>query len=153
MSVSKDKPVKVYGLTGVRHYKSVYDAPLFHTMTSDFGKSNTDKTSVRPDVSSVRAFLGSVNGTSNMIGLYDFNDGKDTGERLMTFLRSKSIDPAEIDSAMSRIMSRLDQLKQEDVDKFVAEQRNKDSADVLAALKSLSSNASDSQSQTSNPTT
>lgn len=146
MSVSKDKPVKVYGLTGVRHYKSVYEAPPFHTMTSDFGKSNTDKTSVRPDVSSVRAFLGSVNGTADMVGLYDFDNGKDTGDRLMTFLRSKSIDPAEIDSAMSRIMSRLDQLKREDVDKFVAEQRDKDSSDVLAALKVLSSQSSDSHS-------
>lgn len=81
----------------IRHYSNSFVNESSHwQMTIDFGKTNTDTSMYRPDVSTVRAFAGNPRG-SNMTGLYDFQDGKDTGDRIMLYLRDKSLDVTEID--------------------------------------------------------
>lgn len=99
----------------------------FHQMTEDFGESVTDKSFFRPDISSARASLGTFTANSSgKVGVYDFNDGKDTGETFMTFLRNKSLDQTEIDAAYDRLKSYAEQLKQADIDKFMSDNEKAD---------------------------
>lgn len=67
---------------------------------SDFGPTNTDRSTYRPEISLIRAQQGARDGKTLM---YDFNDGKDTGDVVQTFLRSPGLDVTEIDSASRRI--------------------------------------------------
>ena len=73
----------------ILHYNNQFDSVPLHRLLSDFGETATDKSFFRPDVSSARAKLGSLvaNGSSK-VGVYDFPDGKDTGESLLPFLRN-----------------------------------------------------------------
>ena len=63
----------------------------------DFGKSMTDKSKYKPNVTEI------VGATSTEINPnnYDFADGKDTGERYYT-LRNKSADVVEIDNYINK---------------------------------------------------
>lgn len=119
----------------VRHYSNVFKSKSFHTMISDFGESNTDQSGIRPDISSARAVIASYPGNNNKVGVYDFDDGKDNGDRLMTFLRSKSLDPTEIDSAMQYALRNAENLKQSDIDKFIADNEKSDANSLRQALK------------------
>lgn len=86
----------------VFHYKHVSDASNYHhTLTSDYGESNTDKTFYRPTLDGVRA--GSIG--SARTGLYDFPNGVDTGERFQPILRNKGIDIAEVSAILDNITS------------------------------------------------
>lgn len=92
----------------VRHYSNSFVNENVHwQMTKDFGATNTDTSMYRPDVSTVRAFAGNPHG-SNMTGLYDFKDGKDTGDRIMLYLRDKSLDVTEIDRIGEVLKSKVE---------------------------------------------
>lgn len=122
-----------------RHYSNAFESDFdFWKLTDDFGASNTDKTFFRPDVSSARAKLGSLIAQGNSkVGVYDFPDGKDTGQSLMTFLRNKSLDQTEIDSAYERLKNYVDNLQQEDVDKFISENEKKNVEEIRKNLTSF----------------
>lgn len=123
----------------VKHYNNVFSAPSYHQMTSDFGKSNTDKSTYRPDLSLARAYQGSQNKTL----LYDFKDGKDTGETVQTFVRSKGLDITEVETAEKRITQIIEDKKQADKDKAdELESRKKDLSDLSEAIKNGSSTES-----------
>lgn len=129
----------------LKEYKSFYGSSSSHLMTKDFGLSVTDKTSYRPDISSARAFAASVGaGTSGKVGVYDFPDGKDTGDTLMTFLRSKALDVTEIDQVMNQLMQAKDNMIQADVDKFINENKDKEKDSILENIKSFFTKSSDS---------
>lgn len=92
----------------VRHYSNSFTNKNKHwQMTQDFGDTNTDTSMYRPDISTVRAFAGNPHG-SNMTGLYDFKDGKDTGDRIMMYLRDKSLDVTEIDRIGEVLRNKVD---------------------------------------------
>lgn len=97
----------------VRHYSnSFFNKNVHHSLISDFGESNTDKSFFRPDISSARALVaGSAN---DRVGLYDFQDGKDTGDRIQVILRQKGLDPTEIDKIGEILQNRSDQFSDAD---------------------------------------
>lgn len=91
----------------VKHYSNSFQNSTFHhQMTSDFGKTNTDKSTFRPDISIVRAQQSALSGKKL---LYDFPDGKDTGNYVMTYVRDKGLDVTEVDSALEQIKSSIDE--------------------------------------------
>lgn len=135
--MSKEKQVQnnMLGLK-VKHYSNSFHSDFsHHEFTSDFGKSNTDKSTYRPDISIVRA---QQNALSRKKFLYDFPDGKDNGNFIMTYVRDKGLDITEVDSAIDRIKSSIDekvsdsQEKDELLDsvKQIADSLKKDSLDV-----------------------
>lgn len=73
------------------YYNSQFDNKLFKPKAFNYGKSITNKTFFRPEVFSV----SDTKSKTAVTGLYDFNDGKDTGERLQMYLRDKSLDITE----------------------------------------------------------
>lgn len=98
----------------VQHYSNSFQADKkvkHHQLTKDFGESNTDKTFYRPDISSARALAGAA-GSTGRVGLYDFKDGKDTGDYLMVILRKKGLDPTEI-SKIGEIVKQQSESSQE----------------------------------------
>lgn len=98
----------------VRHYGNSFQTDKkvkHHILTKDFGKSNTDKTFYRPDISSSRALAGAA-GSTGRVGLYDFKDGKDNGDYLMVILRKKGLDPTEI-SKIGEIVKQQSESSQE----------------------------------------
>lgn len=120
----------------VKHYSnSFYSEGLHHEFTSNFGKTNTDKSTFRPDISIVRAQQNALSGKKL---LYDFPDGKDNGNFVMTYIRDKGLDVTEVDSALERIKSNIDEKisdsKQKDEllesVKQIADSLKKDSPDV-----------------------
>lgn len=124
----------------VNHYHHVFalskkEVSDLHQMVDDFGDSNTDTSRWRPDISITRAQLGAI-GNSNKQFLYDFPDGKDTGEIVQTFLRSPALDITEVDSATERITqiierkSEIDKKSQAKLDK-----RQKDLKDLSDAIR------------------
>lgn len=119
----------------VLHYHNSFSAESVHEMLSDFGKSNTDQSGVRPDVSSARAVISTFTGNNGLVGKYDFSDGKDTGDRLMTFLRSKSLDITEVDGALQYAMRNAESLRKADIDKFIKDNEDSDSKTLRQALK------------------
>lgn len=74
--------------TGVEHFKLVLDV----------GESNTDTSTWRPDISIARAQQGQNSGKEMV---YDFEDGKDNGQTVMTFIRNPGLDITEVDSAIN----------------------------------------------------
>lgn len=124
-----------------KHYSSAFVASPIHSLVSDFGKSCTDKSFFRPDISQTRVFLGSMMG-SNRVGLYDFPDGKDTGETAQTMIRSKGLDITEVDSMLKAQENKikLDVASQKadleiKEDKMVMEIMRQNIADVALAAK------------------
>lgn len=87
---------------------------LIWEMTTDFGESNVDRSFYRPDIASTRAKLGGVQGSS-LTPIFDFSDGKDTGDTIMTILRDKGLDITEIDTIGEIIKDHLAKGKQKDV--------------------------------------
>ena len=75
----------------ILYYNSQFDNKLVKPKNIDYGKSLTDKTFFRPEIFSV----ADTKANNAVTGLYDFNDGKDTGERLSMYLRDKSLDITE----------------------------------------------------------
>lgn len=97
----------------IRHYSNSFlNKNVHHELLSDFGKSNTDKSFFRPDISSARALV--AGSASDRVGLYDFQDGKDTGDRIQVILRQKGLDPTEIDKIGEILQNRSDQFSDED---------------------------------------
>lgn len=75
----------------ILYYNSQFDNKLVKSKKFDYGKSLTDKTFFRPELFSV----ADTKANNAVTGLYDFKDGKDTGERLAMYLRDKSLDITE----------------------------------------------------------
>lgn len=132
----------------VKKYNNVFlDDSHVHKMLSDFGESNTDQSGVRPDISSARSIIASYSG-SPRVGLYDFNDGKDTGDSIAMLLRSKNLDRTEIDSLYERLKSRADELSESDRKKFLDEQMSKSEDELRSELKKFLASSIDSESNT-----
>lgn len=104
----EEKKVSLLGMT-VRHYSSLFSAPLYHHMTDDFGKSNTDTSKWRPDISLIHS---QSLGKSGLTPVYDFPDGKDNPDSwTTTFIRSKGLDVTEVDKAIEVQQSYMDAKK------------------------------------------
>lgn len=130
----------------VFHYSNSFKAKDLHVMTKDFGKSNTDKSFYVPEVANARSTLGS--GTMpKTVGVYDFPDGKDTGDRIQTILRQKGLDVAEIDRIgeilKSQVESDKTSLKQ------IEEMEAKDITKYLKQIADVVSDVSNASSDTS----
>lgn len=126
----------------VNHYHNSFalskkEQSELHQMTDDFGKSNTDTSKWRPDISITRAQLGAI-GNSNKQFLYDFPDGKDTGDVVQTFLRSPALDITEVDSATERITQIIERKSDQDKkNKAKLDKRQKDLKDLSDAIKNV----------------
>lgn len=121
----------------IYRYNSAFgrDTPLW-SVTDDFGPSNTDKKFFRPDVSSARASLASSTG-SNKVGVYDFADGKDTGDTIQTLLRSQGLDRAEVDRIGEMIKSSIDNKKEIDKTKLEKELSKTKSENVDKMIENI----------------
>lgn len=121
----------------IYRYNSAFgrDIPLW-SVTDDFGPSNTDKNFFRPDVSSARASLASGTG-SNKVGVYDFVDGKDTGDTIQTLLRSQGLDRAEVDRIGEMIKSSIDNKKEIDKTKLEKELSKTKSENVDKMIENI----------------
>lgn len=129
----------------IRHFESTFESKPIHSLVSNFGESNTDKSFFRPDISQTRAFLGSQVG-SNRVGLYDFPDGKDTGETAQTAIREKGLDITEIDVMLEKQKAKMElDIAQQKADKEIAADKEvmavmrQNIADVAKASKSSQS--------------
>lgn len=131
-------------LIEVKHYSNPFKSTPIHQLTVDFGESNTDTSTWRPDISLIHAQANSLSGRQLV---YDFPDGNDSGETIQTFVRSKGIDITEIESAEKRITTIIEDKKASDKEKLdKADQRSKDLKDLSEAIKS-----SDSSPETPTP--
>lgn len=95
----------------VKHYKNQFENKDWTPLLEDFGESNTDTSTYRPDISVARAQAAQASGKRLV---YDFDDGKDTGDYVMTFIRNKGLDVTEVDSAQQRIKSQIDEKVEND---------------------------------------
>lgn len=86
----------------VRTYGNVFASDVKWNHFDDFGETNTDRSRWRPEISVLNAFAGSQQ-NSNKTLVYDFPDGKDTGETIQTTLRSPGLDVTEVDSMTQRV--------------------------------------------------
>lgn len=136
----------------VRHYSNQFENPNpLYIPPSDYGKSATDKTSYRPDISSARAFAGSVGaGTSSNVGVFDFPDGKDNGMTIQTFLRNRGLDITEIDSASNWLKDNAQKLVDEDNKKMISELKDKTDAEIIEYFKNLAEKAKNDANNTEN---
>ena len=133
----------------ILYYNSQFDNTLVKPKNIDYGESLTDKTFFRPEIFSI----ADTKANNAVTGLYDFKDGKDTGERLQMYLRDKSLDITEkaaiVDSYEADINNRSD-LDKQDLqslqDKAVADElkntllKNLASKDASASEPTSSSN-------------
>lgn len=90
----------------VKHFSNQFSNKDWTPLLEDFGESNTDTKTYRPDISIARAESGRLRGKKL---IYDFDNGKDNGETVMTFIRQKGLDVTEVDSAINRIKSDIDE--------------------------------------------
>lgn len=126
----------------VKHYSNSFkgDKP---PICRDYGESNTDKSTYRPDLSIVRAYQGAKDKKL----LYDFDDGKDTGEVVQTFVRSKGLDITEVETAEKRMTQIIEDKKQAaKSDKESAEAQAKFINDLGNALKGQEGTTSEQNS-------
>ena len=86
----------------VNKYNNAFAFDPLHQLCSDYGESCTDTSKWRPSISTVRAFLGNPGATRKSLQ-YDYQDGKDDGNVIRTFLRTKGLDITEIETAEKRI--------------------------------------------------
>lgn len=120
--------------------KSIVDlSSKIHCMCCDYGESNTDTSFFRPDASVKRSALGSGSSVSS-VGLYDYPDGVDKGDNIMTILRSKSLDQTEIDALQKRLEQDIELKKKLDSDKELEELRSKSADELREYVKKLSDN-------------
>lgn len=128
----------------VKHYSNSFKSTPIHQLVDDFGESNTDTSTWRPDISLVHAQSNALSGRQLV---YDFPDGKDTGETVQTFVRSKGIDITEVESAEKRITTIIEDKKKDDKDKIdKAEQRKQDLKDLSDSIKSVDNSDSSTSS-------
>lgn len=90
----------------VKHFSNQFVNKGWTPLLEDFGDSNTDTSTYRPDISLARAQSGRLRGKKL---IYDFDDGKDTGESVMTFIRQKGLDITEVDAAIAHMKSNIDE--------------------------------------------
>lgn len=88
----------------VKHFSNQFKNEDWTPLLEDFGESNTDTSTYRPDISIARAEAGRLSGKKL---IYDFNDGKDNGETVMTFVRQKGLDVTEVEAAANRVESNI----------------------------------------------
>lgn len=119
-------------------------------MIDDYGESNVDKSFYRPDIASTRAKLGGVQG-STLTPIFDFPDGKDTGDTIMTILRDKGLDITEIDTIGEIIKDHLSKGKQKDVADAEEKARTLEGKKFLDWAKSYIENNPLPQTQVSSP--
>lgn len=97
----------------IRHYSNSFlNRNIHHELRFGFGESNTDKSFFRPDISSARSLV--AGSASDRVGVYDFQDGKDTGDRIQVILRQKGLDLTEIDKIGEILQNRSDQFSDAD---------------------------------------
>lgn len=114
------------------HYSNQFGSSPLHSLRSDFGESNTDVSSWRPELSLIHSQASSL---TNKRFLYDFPDGNDTGERIQTFIRGKGLDVTEIDRALDSVTQDI-QSKAESDKKSKKDKLNSDKvkADTIKAI-------------------
>lgn len=137
----------------VKHYSSAFNSDDGHwKMTEDFGETNTDRSTYKPDVSLVRAFLGS-GGNSKKQMLYDFPDGKDDGQTIRTFLRQPGLDITEVETAEKIMTTIIKDKKEFDESNAKSEKAQKEIIDAIkSATDSITGKSSpDSSASASNP--
>lgn len=127
-------------MISIKHYCTQFFNEDFEPLLSDFGDSNTDTSTWRPDISLARAQAGSVGSSKTL--LYDFPDGKDNGEVVQTFIRSKALDVTEIDKAHKVVLDNLENKISLDSEQSEIKKRKKKVDDVLN--KALSDNEQES---------
>lgn len=96
----------------VKRYNNLFVTDYEPPMVTDFGKSNTDTSTYRPDISLIPPFMAQGARSSKNFA-YDFPDGKDTNDvssYTVTYLRNKSLDITEVDAAIAREKSRLESI-------------------------------------------
>lgn len=118
----------------VFRYSNAFSAPLVHKMTEDYGESNTDTTKWKPSVVQVRSFVSSTSSSHKTL-LYDFPDGKDTGETIQTFLRQPGLDITEIETAEKRITQIIESKKLSDEEKNKLDGNMKNLLDAIKSVK------------------
>lgn len=119
----------------VNKYNNIYSCEPVHQLCSDYGDSCTDTSKWRPSISQVRAFLGNP-GSSRKSLQYDYLDGKDDGNVIRTFLRTKGLDITEIESAEKRITQIVEkQVENSLLTKKQQEQYKKSLKDLSDAMK------------------
>lgn len=118
------------GIT-VKHYNNSFNG-VKPPICRDYGESNTDKSTYRPDLSLARAYQGAQNKKL----IYDFDNGQDTGETIQTFVRSKGLDITEIETAQKRITQIIEDKKEKaKSDKESADAQSKFINDLGNAIK------------------
>ena len=130
----------------ILYYNSQFDNDLVEPKIIHYGKSLTDKTFFRPEIFSI-ADTKANNATT---GLYDFSDGKDTGERLPMYLRDKSLDITEkaaIVSAYESDINARSELDKQDLQSLQDKAVNDELKNTL--LKNLVSKDNSSSAETS----
>lgn len=115
----------------IKHYSNTFKADPVWTMTTDFGESNTDLTHWRPEISVARAQAG-INSGKRMV--YDFDDGKDTGETVQTYIRAPGLDITEVESAQKRITQIIEDKQVSDKKKKQLEESDKRISENLQKL-------------------
>lgn len=128
----------------VNKYNNLYSSSPIHQLCSDYGESCTDTSKWRPSISTVRAFLGNP-GSSRKSLQYDYPDGKDDGNVIRTFLRTKGLDITEIETAEKRIT----QIVEDQVANAKLSQKQKD--DYNKAIKDLSDAMKDNNGDFQDP--
>ena len=135
----------------VNHYSSVFKSDEGHwQMTEDFGETNTDRTTYKPDVSLVRAFLGS-GGNSKKKFLYDYPDGKDDGQSIRTFLRQPGLDITEVETAEKVMTTIIKDKKAFDESNAKSDKAQKEIIDAIKSATSSITGKSPSDSPASAP--
>lgn len=137
----------------IKRYSSVFANPDNHwKMTKDFGETNTDRTTYKPDISLVRAFLGS-GGNSRKKFMYDYPDGKDDGQTIRTFLRQPGLDITEVETAEKVMTTIIKDKKAFDESNSKSEKAQKDIIDAIkSATDSITGKTPDSSTTTPAPT-
>lgn len=134
MSEKKQETSSKIGIT-LKSYSNQFESEPIHHLTEDFGETNTDRSKWRPTLSVARAFLGSdMRSTKKM--LYDYDDGKDDGQTIKTFLRTKGLDITEIDQA-ERVITQIiqDKTVDEQTRQKAEEARKQALSDLSDAIK------------------
>lgn len=128
----------------VKKYNNYYTSEPCHPLIEDFGETNTDTSKWRPSISTVRAFLGNPGATRKSFQ-YDYPDGKDDGNVIRTFLRTKGLDITEIESAEKRITQIVEkQVENSLLTKKQQEQYKKSLKDLSDAMKDNNGDVEDS---------
>lgn len=133
----------------ILHYHHCYNSKdSVYPLVSDFGKSNTDTSKWRPDISIARAQMGVLSGRKL---LYDFPDGKDSGEVVQTFIRSPGLDITEIESAEARITQIIENKQKDDQEKAVNKAKEDQFNENIQKLADSVSSSDSSKSSSSGP--